>query len=162
MPFNFYAVFVASLATLFVGFVWYNPKVFGTIWMNETGMTEEKAKQSNMLKVFGLTIFYSLLLSFIMPAIVIHQMGAMGMIGGPDFIASAKPSYAAFLADYGDAFRTYKHGALHGFMTGLFVALPITAINSLFEQKSWKYILITAGYWMVCLTIIGAIVCGWK
>lgn len=162
MPFNFYAVFVASLATLFVGFVWYNPKVFGTIWMNETGMTEEKAKQSNMLKVFGLTIFYSLLLSFIMPAIVIHQMGAMGMIGGPDFIASAKPSYAAFLADYGDAFRTYKHGALHGLMTGLFVALPITAINSLFEQKSWKYILITAGYWMVCLTIIGAIVCGWK
>lgn len=162
MPFNFYAVFVASLVTLLVGFVWYNPKVFGTIWMKETGMTEEKAKQSNMIKVFGLTIFYSLLLSFIMPAIVIHQMGALGMIGGPDLIASAKPSYAAFLADYGDAFRTYKHGALHGFMTGLFLALPMTAINGLFEQKSWKYILITAGYWMVSLMIIGAIVCGWK
>jgi hypothetical protein len=47
-------------------------------------------------------------------------------------------------------------------MTGLFLVLPIIAINSLFEQKSWKYILITAGYWMVSLTIIGAIVCGWK
>lgn len=160
MPFNFYAILVSALVTLLVGFVWYNPKVFGTIWMNETGMTEEKAKQSNMLKVFGLTIFYSLMLSFIMPALVIHQMGALGMVGGDPTIA--KPSYAAFLVDYGEAFRTYKHGALHGFMSGLFIALPITAINGLFEQKSWRYILINAGYWIVSMMIMGAIICGWK
>lgn len=160
MPFNFYAVLAASLVTLLVGFVWYSPKVFGNIWMKETGMTEEKAKQSNMIKVFGLTIFYSLLLSLLMPVLVIHQMGALGMIGGDP--ALAKPSYTAFLADYGDAFRTFKHGALHGFMSGLFLALPITAINSLFEQKSWRYILINAGYWIVSMTIMGAIICGWK
>ena len=160
MPFNFYAVLVASLVTLLVGFVWYSPKVFGNIWMKETGMTEEKAKQSNMAKLFGLTIFYSLLLSLLMPALVIHQMGALGMIGGDP--ALAKPSYTAFLADYGDSFRTFKHGALHGFMSGLFLALPITAINSLFEQKSWRYILINAGYWIVSMTIMGAIICGWK
>ncbi|WP_291132889.1 DUF1761 domain-containing protein [Flavobacterium sp. UBA7682] len=162
MPFNFYAVFVSALVTLVVGFVWYNPKVFGTIWMNETGMTEEKAKQSNMLKVFGLTIFYSLMLAFLMPALVVHQLGALGMIGGPEFVTTAKPSYSAFLADYGNEFRTFKHGALHGFMSGLFLALPITAINGLFEQKSWKYILVNAGYWIVSMTIMGAIICGWK
>ncbi|MEK8180482.1 DUF1761 domain-containing protein [Flavobacterium buctense] len=162
MPFNIYAVLVSTLVTLLVGFVWYNPKVFGTIWMNETGMTEEKAKQSNMLKVFGLTIFYSFMLSFILSSMVIHQIGAIGMIGGPDFIETAKPSYAAFMADYGDAFRTYKHGALHGFFFGVFIALPTTAINSLFEQKSWKYILVTSGYWIVSMTIMGAIICGWK
>lgn len=160
MPFNIYAILVSALVTLLVGFVWYSPKVFGTIWMNETGITEEKAKQSNMLKVFGLTIFYSLMLAFILPALVIHQMGALGMVGGDP--ALAKESYTAFLADYGDAFRTFKHGALHGFMSGLFIALPITAINSLFEQKSWKYILINAGYWIVSMTIMGAIICGWK
>lgn len=160
MPFNFYAVLVSSLVTLLVGFVWYHPKFFGTAWMNESGMTEEKAKQGNMAKIFGLTIFYSLMLSFLMPALTVHQMGALGMIGGDP--ALAKPSYTAFMTDYGDAFRTFKHGALHGFMTGLFFALPITAINALFEQKSWKYILINAGYWIVSLTIIGAIVCGWK
>ncbi|MFC4817759.1 MULTISPECIES: DUF1761 domain-containing protein [unclassified Flavobacterium] len=160
MPFNIYAVLVSSLVTLLVGFLWYNPKVFGTAWMKETGMTEEKAQQGNMAKIFGLTIFYSLLIAFIMPALTVHQMGALGMIGGDPSIA--KPSYAAFLADYGDKFRTFKHGALHGFMSGLFLALPITAINALFEQKSWKYILINAGFWIVSLTIIGAIVCGWK
>ena len=37
---NFLALIVASLSTLVVGFIWYNPKVFGTIWMKEIGMTE--------------------------------------------------------------------------------------------------------------------------
>lgn len=128
--------------------------------MKETGMTEEKAQQGNMVKIFGLTIFYSFMISFLMPALTVHQMGALGMIGGDPSLA--KPSYAAFMSDYADAFRTFKHGALHGFIAGLFLALPITAINSLFEQKSWKYILINAGFWIVSLTIIGAIVCGWK
>jgi hypothetical protein len=31
MPFNPIAILVAALATLLVGFVWYNPKVFGAI-----------------------------------------------------------------------------------------------------------------------------------
>jgi len=162
MEFNFYAILVSAFSSLVVGFVWYNPKVFGTIWMNETGMTEEKAQKGNMLKIFGLTFVYSLMLAFIMSALVVHQFGALGMIGGPDFIATAKPSYAAFMADYGDNFRTFKHGALHGFMSGLFLGLPIIAINSLFEQKSWKYIAITAGYWTVIMIIMGAIICGWK
>lgn len=102
------------------------------------------------------------MLSLIVPGLVIHQMGALGMIGGPEFVATAKPSYADFLADYGTEFRTFKHGALHGFMSGLFFALPVTAINSLFEQKSWKYILINAGYWIVSLTLMGGIICAWE
>lgn len=162
MEFNFLAILVAALSSFLVGFIWYNPKVFGTIWMKESGMTQEKSQQGNMLKIFGLTFVYSFMIAFMMPAIVIHQMGAMSMIGGLESIASAKPSYAAFMADYGDAFRTYKHGALHGFISGLFFALPILAINGLFEQKSWKYIAIQAGYWTLILTIMGAIICGWK
>jgi Protein of unknown function (DUF1761) len=160
IPFNPLAVLVAALATLLVGFVWYNPKVFGTIWMNETGMTEEKAKQGNMLKIFGFTILFSLMISFATPGLVIHQMGAFGMIGGDD--TKALPSYAAFMADYGDAFRTFKHGALHGFMSGLFIVFPVLGVNAMFDQKSWKLLFVTAGYWMVTLTIMGAIICGWK
>ena len=159
MPFNFYAILVAGLVTTLIGFVWYSPKVFGTILMRELGISTEKGQQPNMVKTGILTIFYSFLLALIMPTIVIHQMGALGMIGGDSLLA--KPSYTAFLADYGAAFRTFKHGALHGFMAGLFIALPINAINGLFEQKSWKYISIHAGYWIVSLTIMGAIICGW-
>lgn len=159
---NFKAIFVASFSSLIVGFIWYNPKVFGTIWMNETGMTEEKARQSSMLKVFGLTFVLSFMLAFIMPTFVIHQFGALGMIGGPSEVEKAMPSYLAFLSDYGNVFRTYKHGALHGSMIGLFVALPVIATNCLFEQKSFKYAAITSGYWILVMTIMGAIICGWK
>ncbi|MFN4197770.1 MAG: DUF1761 domain-containing protein [Flavobacterium sp.] len=161
MPFNFLAVVVAALVPIFVGMIWYNPKVFGNTWMKESGMTEEKARQANMFKIFGLCLVYSFMLAVMMPVLTIHQFGPLGMIGGPDFVETAQPSYEAFMADYGDAFRTFKHGALHGFMSGLFLALPIIAIGSLFEQRSWKYIAISAGYWTVVMTLMGGIVCGW-
>ena len=162
MEFNFLAILVAALSSFVVGFIWYNPKVFGTIWMKEIGMTEEQAQKGTMLKIFGLTFVYAFMLAFMMPNLVIHQSGALSMIGGPMLIDSAKPSYAAFMADYGDTFRTYKHGALHGFISGLFIALPIISINGLFEQKSWKYMAIQAGYWTTILTVMGSIICGWK
>ena len=155
---NFLAILVASLSTLVVGFIWYGP-LFGKAWLFENGFTEESLKNSNMLKIFGLTFVFSLMFAFIMQVLVIHQFGALGMTGGD--VTQAKQSYVDFMADYGNAFRTYKHGALHGFISGIFLAFPMIAINGLFERKSWKYILIHSGYWLVCMTIIGAIVCGW-
>jgi len=160
MEINFLALLGAALSTLVVGFVWYNPKVFGTIWMNETGMTEEKAKGANMAMIFGMAIVYAFFIAFILQVITIHQFGALGMVGGDPTLA--KPSYAAFMADYGDNFRTYKHGAFHGFFSGLFFALPVIGTNALFERRSWKYTLVTGGFWIVCCTIMGAIICGWK
>ena len=56
-------------------------------------------------------------------------------------------------------FRTFKHGALHGTMAGIFIALPILGTNALFERKGWKYILINTGYWTVTLAIMGGIIC---
>lgn len=161
MEMNFIAVFGSALVTLVMGFIWYHPKVFGTIWMREAGLTREALEKGNMLKVFLLTYIFSLMIIMILMGLVIHQSGAMGMVGGPVEAAKAKPSYAAFMADYGTAFRTFKHGALHGFMAGLFFAFPVLGINGLFERKSWKYIFINAGYWTLTLMIIGGILCAW-
>jgi hypothetical protein len=161
MEMNWIAIFASAMTTLVVGFVWYHPKVFGTAWMKETGLTEEELAKGNMLKIFGLTFIFSLFIVMIEMSLTIHQTGAMGMIGGPTKLNEALPSFKAFMADYGTAFRTYKHGALHGFMSGLFFAFPMIAISGLFERKSWKYIFIHAGYWLVTLTIMGSIICGW-
>jgi Protein of unknown function (DUF1761) len=157
MNINFLALLLAALSSLVVGFIWYNPKVFGNIWMKESGMTEEKMKGSNMILIFSMSIFYAFLISFVMQMLVIHQFGALGMVGGDPTLA--KPSYEAFMADYGTAFRTFKHGALHGFMTGLFFALPVIGVGSLYERRSWKYVLIAGGYWVVTCMIMGGIVC---
>ncbi|WP_426486264.1 DUF1761 domain-containing protein [Flavobacterium sp. 2] len=161
MGINFIALLAAAVVTLVTGFIWYHPKVFGTIWMRENNFTQEQLRTGNMLKIFGLTYVFSLMITVILMALTIHQSGAVGMVGGPPKLAEAKPSFAAFMADYGTAYRTFKHGALHGFMSGLFFALPIVGINGLFERKSWKYILIHAGYWMLTLMLMGGIICAY-
>jgi len=160
MEINFLALLAAACSTLVVGFIWYNPKVFGNAWMRESGMTEEKMKGANMALTFGVSILYAFFISFILQMLTIHQFGAIGMVGGDPTIA--KPSYVEFMADYGSAFRTFKHGALHGFMTGLFLALPIIGVGALYERRSFKYVLIAGGYWVVSMMIMGGIICAWQ
>lgn len=148
---------LSALSSLVVGFIWYNPKVFGTIWMKESGISEEKMKGGNMFATLAVAFVYAFFISIIMQFLVIHQTGALGMVGGDS--SKALPSYNAFMADYGTHFRTLKHGALHGFMTGLFFALPVIGVGALFERRSWKYTLVSGGYWVVTCTIMGAILC---
>lgn len=160
MEINFLALFTAALSTLFVGFIWYNPKVFGTIWMKESGTTEEKMKGSNMALIFVTSFIYAFFISFVLRFLTIHQTGALGMVGGD--ASKALPSYVAFLADYGTAYRTFKHGALHGFLTGLFLILPVIGTNAMYEKRSFKYTLVTSGFWIVCFMIMGGIICAWE
>ena len=162
MEFNLYAILLASFTSVIVGFIWYNPKVFGNILMRESGMTEGKIKGTKMALLFGLSFFYAFLISLVLEGIVIHQNGAISLVGGAMEFENAKPSFTAFMADYKDAFRTFKHGALHGFITGLFFALPIIATTALHERRSFKYVLVVSGYWIVSLTIMGGIICAWR
>lgn len=159
MEMNFLAILVAAVSALFVGFIWYNPKVFGTAWMQAADMTEEKIKGGNMAKIFILAFFFAILLSMSLMPMVIHQMGAFSLTQGE---LGVQPSYEAFMAEYANEFRTFKHGAFHGVIAGVFVALPILGTNALFERKGAKYIFINAGYWIITLGVMGAIICGWK
>ena len=124
-------------------------------------MTEEKMKSGNMAVIFGLSLLLSFLLAFFVQTLTIHQFGALGMIGGDPAADGILPSFQAFMDDYGNAYRTYKHGAFHGLLAGIFIVFPILATNGMFERKSWKLTFINTGYWTLALTIMGAIVCGW-
>ncbi|NMH27586.1 DUF1761 domain-containing protein [Flavobacterium silvaticum] len=159
MEINFYAVLVAALSSLVTGMIWYNPKVFGNAWMREIKFTPDPNVKPNMIKMFGLTFVYSFFVAFFIQMMVIHQFGAIGMVGGDP--TKALPSFTAFMADYGTAFRTFKHGALHGTMVGLFFITPIMGVGALYENRSFKYVLITGGYWVLTCAVMGAIVCGW-
>lgn len=156
---NFLAIIFAAFIPLITGFIWYNPKFFGNTWMKESGLTQEKIKSSNMGVIFIFSVILSLMIGMFLQFVTIHQFGAFGMIGGDE--ALAKPSYIAFMNDYGTAFRSFGHGALHSFMTGIMFVLPMLAINAMFERKSWKYILINTGYWTLTITLMGGIICGW-
>ncbi|MDO6759665.1 DUF1761 domain-containing protein [Tamlana sp. 2_MG-2023] len=157
---NLIAMLVAAFSALVIGFIWYHPKVFGNAWMQAAGLTEAELKGGNMAKIFGLALLFAFMLSSALPGIVIHQVGALSLVGGDP--TQALPSYDAFIADYANNFRTFKHGALHGILTGIFVVLPILGTNALFERKGAKYIFINSGYWIVTLAIMGGIICAWK
>lgn len=166
MTLNWLAVAVTALVPLVVGAIYYHPKIAGNAWMKASGMTQEMIEGGNMAKILGLTFLMSLMLTFALMPIVIHQMSVFSLFAhDPSAMEPGTElnSYLNdFMAKYGDNFRTFKHGAFHGFLTSVLLALPILGIGSLFERRSGKYIFIHWGYWAVTLTVMGAILCGWS
>ncbi|MEQ1553960.1 MAG: DUF1761 domain-containing protein [Ferruginibacter sp.] len=149
---------VAGFIPLIVGFVWYNPKVFGYAWMKTIGKTEDDLKGANMALIFGLTYLFGCMLAMALMSIVIHQWGFNSVFQGDTSVESA--SYTKhFFETYGDRFRTFKHGVLHGSITGTFLALPIIGTNALFERRSAKYVAIHVGYWVVTMALMGGLLC---
>lgn len=152
---NYLVIGLTALVPLLVGFVWYNPKVFGNAWMETAGIDEEKMKNGNMAVIFGVTYFFSLMLTVFMATLTIHQMGVGSLLANEKDPAVMQ----GLMEKYGDLFRTFKHGALHGVISAFFFALPVLGINALFERRGWKYIMIHLGFWIVCMGIMGGIVC---
>lgn len=80
---NYFAVLVAALSSFVIGFLWYAPFSFGTVWMKEVGLTDEKIKQTNMFKTFGLTFLLSLVICFNLAAFLGKDSDlAWGMMAG--------------------------------------------------------------------------------
>lgn len=165
MEFNWLAVLVAAFVPMIIGAIWYNPKVFGTTWMKVADMTEEKIKSGNMAVIFGVSFLLSFMLAMFTYTLAVHQASLpnlfvdKGEFPTPD---SAEGKFIAeFFENYGTLHRTFTHGMVHGIFATVFLVLPLFGINSLFERRGWKYILIHVGYWLVCFAIMGGIICGW-
>jgi len=58
---NWLAVLVAAVASFLLGAVWYSNALFGKVWQREAGVSDEKLKQGNMAKIFGLTLILAFL-----------------------------------------------------------------------------------------------------
>ncbi len=158
-------IFLTALIPLLVGFIWYNAKIFGTAWMKAADMTEEKTKNVNMGKIFGITFIFSLMLAFIMQVLVVHQVHVTSLffkqpIDDPSTEAGAL--YKSIMDLLGNSYRTFKHGSLHGTIAGFFIALPLIGINALFERKGFNYIAINAGYWIVSFALMGGVICAFS
>ncbi len=165
MELNFKIMALAAIIPLLTGFVWYNPKVVGNAWMKTSGLTEDQLKGANMGVIFLSTFILSFLLSMSMNFVVVHQYHMYSIFaddpGMKDPNSDISKMIADFMSKYGQKFRTFKHGAFHGALTSIFMALPILGINSLFERKSWKYIFIHLGYWFITLALMGGVICAY-
>lgn len=161
MPTNFYMFFVAGLIPLLIGAVYYHPRVLGSAWMRASGVTEARIRTGNMALIFGMVYVASVVLSFFLSGIVIHQ-GAAAQSMFPEAMEVGSEAHAdlvAYTAAYGDRFRTFGHGFMHGLLTAVFFVLPIIAIIALFERRSSRYTFIHFGYWAITLGLVGGLLC---
>ncbi|REJ80899.1 MAG: DUF1761 domain-containing protein [Bacteroidetes bacterium] len=165
MEFNWYIFLIAALIPMITGFIWYSPKLFGNAWMQACGLTEEQLKGANMSKVFLLSYVLSILLALSLYSLTVHQSHLasifLGTEGFGDPTSEVGMLHASIMEKYGNNFRTFKHGAFHGFLAGIFIVLPILGTNAMFERKSWKYVWINTGYWAITIMLMGGVVCQW-
>lgn len=163
MESNWYFVFVSALIPMLTGFLWYGPKTFGNVWMREAGVSEEKIKSSNMIMILGFTYLFSVFLSLALISMTIHQTHILSILaddpGMKDPNSEISQWFKSFMEQYGHNFRTFKHGAFHGTLMSILFALPLIAVNALFERRSWKYIWIHVGYWALTLSLMGGLLC---
>ncbi|RDK85321.1 DUF1761 domain-containing protein [Marinirhabdus gelatinilytica] len=162
---NMLVVALAALVPVVVGFLYYSPVTFGNAWMKVTGLTKEKLEEGNRLLLFIVTLLLSFILSFFLFTLVVHQTHYYSLfVAEPGFNEEGSAimnQIDTFMEAYGGYYRTFKHGAFHGGLIGVFIGLPIIMINGLFEKKGFKYGFINAGYWMVTLALMGGILCQW-
>lgn len=135
---NWLAVVAASLVGFAIGFIWYGP-LFGKKWMSLVGMTEEDAQNGNMAKVFGVTFIFQFIMAY-----------CLAMF----FYGSGDPEAAEMI--------TAGTGSFYGFLTGFGWVATALGVNALYEQKSWSYIFINGGFWIVVFTLMGLILGAWK
>lgn len=134
---NMWAIWVATLSTFVIGALWYSPLFFGRAWMAAADLSEGRLKQGNMVKIFGLAFIFEFIMAFNL---------AMFLTGSPEAAEQI----------------TAETGALYGFLTGFGWIFFAMAVNSLFEQRSWKYIFINGGYWAISFTVMGFIIGAWR
>lgn len=160
---NYLILFVTALIPLIIGGLWYSNLLFGKAWFKVSGMTEERMKSGNMLLIFGLTYFLGIVLSFGLTPYSVHQFSTQGLFATQTGFAEQTGEYytffESFMNKYGLLHRTFGHGAVHGGFAGVCIALPIIAINALFERRGWKYIMVHFGYWFITLLLMCGAIC---
>ncbi len=135
---NWLAIAAAVVASLVVGFLWYGP-LFGATWMAGNGITMEGEKPFKN----GVEMSMSLTPMWVNIAVMIVFVLLMNWL----------------LRRTGST--TWAAGAKVGAVVGLFMALNI-GVGILFASRPAGLILVDGFYPLAQLTLMGAIVGGWR
>ncbi len=129
---NILAIIIASLIPMIVGFIYYHKSLLGKPWMESLGITEADLNKGNMAVIFGI----SLLMSLMMSMYLLMNVDGPGQEGPYD---------------------SFKHGALHGVILAIMLAVPVLVTNGLFERKNFKNLTINAVYWIITFALMGGV-----
>lgn len=123
---NLLAILVAASTGFLIGGLWYGP-LFGKAWMAEHGFTEEQLRGSNMFKIYGLTLAFSVLSAVFLGHLL------------------------AFFDSNTRSTLMISVGISLGYI------IPAIGTNYLFSRKSGRLFAIDAGYWIVFYAAMGLV-----
>ena len=130
---NWLAVLVSALAMQALGFLVYNPKTLGNIWMKSGKILPNETKGTHMAIIMSISFVMTLVLG----------------------------AYLSTWVHPDENLSQWMHGAFHGFMLSIFLIVPVIIMNALYEQKGIGYILINSFFAMAGLALQGAILFMW-
>lgn len=129
---NYLAVVAAALSTFLIGGLWYSPLLFQKAWMRANSLSEADLQQGGTAKIFGLSLLFALVMAWNLAA----------FLAGPE--------------------TTLAWGATAGALAGLGWVAAAFAIVGLFERRSFTWMLVNGGYFLVAFVVMGAILGGWR
>jgi hypothetical protein len=137
MGVKLWAVALAGVATMVIGFLWYSPLLFARPWMVAMGYDpDDKARIAEMQKsagpMYGISLLASLISAFVLAKVLVGMTIYSALYG-------MKIGFAVWLA---------------------FVA-TVQLTDKMFGQRPMKLFLINTGYQLVCYVVMGAILGKW-
>jgi len=137
---NWFAVIVAVIAGMFIGFLWYG-LFFVEGWQEGVGLTTE-----DNISFFkdGVAVEVDPVTPMLINTVVLVVLAIL-------------MSWLAGKAGH----TTYASGAIIGLVVGTFVA-AMTMVGNLFAMESSSLSAIDGTYYLVLFTVMGAIVGGWR
>jgi|CXWL01.1.fsa_nt_gi hypothetical protein len=119
---NYMAVLAATVVGFVVGFAWYHPSVFGTMWMRLSGISPSAAEAGKK------KMMQSMVIGFVSTLVTAYVLAHFVAVWGA--------------TDFMDALQM-------GFWIWLGFQMPIHLGSVLWEQKSWNLFALNAAYWLV-------------
>ena len=134
---NYWAILVASLACFFISAGWYT--LFMNAWLSGTGRTVESITEAS--KAAGLSTWMPYVVAFACTVLMATAISCLTQLTGQ---------------------QTAGRGVKTGALLWLGFVVPVWATEYVFEVRPLSLFGINAGFWLVGMTVMGAIVGGWK
>lgn len=121
-----------------LGFVWYGP-LFGTYWIRLMGWSEAEVTEGrtqSMTKNYLLQALGSLVVAYVLAHVLIFASAYLNASG-------------------------ISAGVIAGFWNWLGFIAPVTLVSVLWEGKSWRLWVLSNGYYLISLIVMGVILAVW-
>lgn len=131
---NYIAVFLAAVASMAIGFLWYSPMILGKQWIKEKGLTKEameKAKKE-MGKWYALSFVASLITAYVLSHVMVLSQNFFN-------------------------YEPLATGVITAFWMWLGFVMPVQLTATIFGGKNFKLLGIDTGYQLVALLAMGVV-----